>query len=244
MVRAQLYLHSKLREKFKKPYNYYTEIYFNRVVQVFENIDVEAEELARNHYEELGQYFDPDIHDESDFAERAIEKGLEYYDAVSLVKYNNKLMWISTMYQFWEQQVRKFLFDELKQSITILYNDKGQEIDFRNFCAKGILEIKEEFRCFEYDIERMKSWSCINELRLLANVIKHGDGGAATSLEKLRPDFFKSEITEFNLMKSYRTVLNEQVLNIDDSELIKYKEALNSFWDELPERLYCELEEI
>lgn len=244
MATAQLYLYRKLRERFQKPYDYYLDVYFNKVVLVFNNLEEEADEIAQSHYEELGQYFNPDIHDESDFADSAFEKGLEYYEAVSLIKYNSKLMWFSTMYQFWEQQVRKFLYDEIKQSGITLCNEKGQEIDFKNYCSHGIKGIKREFKHFGYDIEKMERWSDIDELRLLANVIKHGDGGAATSLEELRPEFFRSEITEYNLMKSYRTVLNEQVLNVNDTELIKYKEALQSFWEELPERLYCEVEEI
>ncbi|MGE6603290.1 hypothetical protein ACQKEY_16490 [Lysinibacillus fusiformis] len=241
---AQLYLYRKLRERFQKSYDYYIDVYFNKVALVFNNLEEEANEMAQIHYEELGQYFDPDRHDEADFADSAFEKGLEYYEAVSLVKYNNQLMWISTMYQFWEQQVRKFLYDEIKHSGVTLCNERGQEIDFKNYCTRGINAIKKEFADFGQDLEKMERWSDINELRLLANVIKHGDGGSATELEEIRPDFFKSEISENNLLKVHRTVLNEQVLNVSDSDFIKYKEALQSFWEGLPERLYCEIHEI
>lgn len=244
VVTAQLYLYTQLRERFQKPYEYYIDVYFNKVAKVFDNLEKEANEIAQNHYEELGQYFDPDRHDYDDFADIAFEKGLEYYEVVSLVRYNNQLMWISTMYQFWEQQVRKFLFDEIKQSGVTLFDSKGREIEFKSYCANGIREIKEEFLNFGQDLDTMKCGSDINELRLLANVIKHGDGGSATELEKLRPDFFKSEITETNLLKIHRTVLNERVLNISNSDFIKYKEALQSFWGELPERLYCVYDEV
>lgn len=243
-MQAQLYLYKQLRERLKKPYDYYIDVYQKKIKVVFENLEQEANDMAQSHYEELGQYFDPDRHDEADFADSAFEKGLEYYEAVSLVKYNNQLMWISTMYQFWEQQVRKFLYDEITHSGITLFNEKGQEIDFKNYCTRGIKAIKEEFADFGQDLEKMKRWSDINELRLLANVIKHGDGGSATELEELRPDFFISQITENNLLKVHRTVLNEQVLNVSDSDFIKYKEALQSFWEQLPERLYCDFEEI
>lgn len=241
---AQLYLYPKLRKRFQKPYDYYMDVYIKKVAVVFNNLEEEANEVAQSYYEDLGQYFDPDRHDYEDYADLAFEKGLEYYEAVSLVRYNNKLMWISTIYQFWEQQVRKFLYDEISQSGYTLFDEKGKEIDFRRYCANGVREIKEEFISFGQNLEELECWSTIEELRLLANVIKHGEGGAATKLEKLRPDFFKSEITESNLMKSYRTVLNEQVLNIKDSDFMKYKEALQSFWGELPERLYCEIQDI
>jgi len=237
---AQLYLYPKLRKRFQNPYEYYLDVYFNKVAVVFNNLEEEADELAQRHYEELGQYFDPDRHDESDFANSAFEKGLEYYEAVSLVKYNNQLMWIATMYQFWEQQVRKFLFDEIKHSGYTLFDEGGTEITFEQYCI-NFGQIKDEFTSFGQNLEELNCWSTIKELRLLANVIKHGEGRASTELEMIRPGFFKSEITKSNLMKSYRTVLNEQVLNIQDSDFIKYKEALQSFWEELPERLYCEI---
>lgn len=243
-MNAQLYLYKQLKDRFKKPYDYYIDVYNKKIKVVFENLEEEANSIAQNHYEELGQYFDPDRHDEADFADSAFEKGLEYYEAVSLVKYNNQLMWISTMYQFWEQQVRKFLYDEITHSGYTLVDKKGQEIGFKRYCANGIREIKEEFISFGQNLEELECWSTIDELRLLANVIKHGEGGAATKLEKLRPDLFKSEITENNLLKIHRTVLNEQVLNVSDSDYIKYKEALQSFWEELPERLYCEIHEV
>lgn len=243
MATAQLYLYHKLRERFQKPYDYYLDVYFKKVAVVFENIEEEADEIARNQYEKLGEYFNPDIHDESDFADSAFEKGLEYYEAISLVKYNNKLMWISTMYQFWEQQVRKFLYEEITHSGYTLFDEKGNELTFETYCT-NFGQIKDEFSSFGQNLEELKCWSTIRELRLLANVIKHGEGRASKDLEKIRPDFFKSEITESNLMKSYKTVLTEQVLNIKDSDFIKYKEALQNFWQELPERLYCEIHEL
>lgn len=244
MVTAQLYLYQKLREIFQKPYDYYVEVYFDKIAVVFNDLEEEANEMAQSHYEELGKNSDPDRHDYEDFADTAFEKGLEYFEAVSLVRYNNQLMWIATMYQFWEQQVRKFLFDEIKQSGITLLNKKGREIEFSSFCTRGINDIKEQFLSFGQNLEQMLCWETLDELRLLANVIKHGEGGSAIELEVLRPDYFISEATDNNLMKVHRTVLNEQVLNVKDTDFIKYKEALQSFWRELPERLYCEYNEI
>ncbi|WP_257985569.1 hypothetical protein [Bacillus sp. V5-8f] len=88
----------------------YIDTYTKRIAPVFDNIEEEAKQIADEHYREMGAYFNPDYHDEGDFAEAAWEKGLEHFEGLSLIRYNTKLMWISTMYQFWEQQVRKFLF--------------------------------------------------------------------------------------------------------------------------------------
>lgn len=42
------------------------------------------------------------------------------------------------------------------------------------------------------DLTTLKSWPKINELRLVANCVKHGEGEACKDLRKLRPDWFKS----------------------------------------------------
>ncbi|WP_027364123.1 hypothetical protein [Desulfotruncus alcoholivorax] len=53
-------------------------------------------------------------------------------------------------------------------------------------------EVKECFKFHNnYDIESMKCWEKIKELRLLVNVIKHAEGKSADRLRKIRPDYFK-----------------------------------------------------
>lgn len=236
-MRAQLYLYDELRKKIKRPIELYKETYSNKILPVFSNIEEEAKIIAGQHYRELGQYFNPDFHDEADFAEDAWNAGLEHYEGMSLMKYNTKLMWVSTLYQFWEQQVRKFIFEEVTRTHQFL-DKKGNEVLFKDFCTKGINDIKEEFMQFSQDLEKLSCWSKINELRLLTNVIKHGDGWSATQLKTLRPDFFKADFISSDLLDLYKTTLNEMVLKIDDNEFQEYCEATIDFWDVLPERMY------
>ena len=149
-----------------------------------------------------------------------------------------RLMWISTIYQFWEQQVRKFLYDKITHSGYTLCDENRKEMSFENYCT-NFAQIREQFERFDQNLEELKCWSTIKELKLLANVIKHGEGRASINLEKIKSEFFKSD-----LMKSYRTVLNKQALNINDSDFVKYKVALQNFWKELPDKLYYEIQNI
>jgi hypothetical protein len=229
-LRAQLYLYDNLRNSFQEPFRLYIDTFIHKILPVFSNIDEEARKVAKEHFKSLGRNFNPDYHDEGDFAEQAWEKGLDYYDGMSLMQYNTRLMWVSTLYQFWEQQVRKYLFEEINRTHEI-----GS---FKDFCAKGIPQIKKVFLEFEQDLESLSSWEDINELRLLANVIKHGDGGSASQLQKLRPDFFKNEISDTNLLELYKNTLTNIVLNVKDEDYTRYCESLIEFWDELPERMY------
>lgn len=236
-MKAQLYLYDELRKNFQRPIELYKKTYLNKVMSLFSNIEEEAKKIADERYFELGQNFNPDYHDEADCAEDAMNAGLEHYEGMSLMRYNTKLMWISTLFQFWEQQVRKFIFEEVMRTHKFI-DKKGKEVLFKDFCTKGIDDIKEEFFEFNQDLTKFPCWEKINELRLLTNVIKHGDGWSATQLKTIRPDFFKANFASRDLLDLYKTTLNKTVLNIDDAEFHEYCEAIIQFWDALPERMY------
>jgi len=182
-MKVQLYLDIRVKNQMKNPIEFFAEIYTKRIKHLFTEIEQESKAIANKRYHELGKSFHPDFQDATDLAEAALEAGVEHYEGLALMQYNTKLMWISTLYQFWEQQVRKFVFVEVNR--THRFIKKGNEIVFKDFCARGIDDIKEVFKVFNQDLEKLSSWDKLNELRLLANVIKHGDGRSATQL-KLR----------------------------------------------------------
>lgn len=231
-----IYLHQGKREQFKRFITVFIKTYMERVSPVFDSIDEEANEYTQKVFEMLGQSFDPDRDDEADFAERAQEQGYEYWEGLALMQYNTKLMSIATLYQFWEQQVRKLVFEELNRHHTFS-DKKGRIITFKTFCTRGIDDMKEVFHQCGVELESLNSWAKINELRLLQNVIKHGDGKSSSDLEALRPDFYR-KIGNTKIMDLYLSVLNEVALDVDDNEIVVYGDALKEFWDELPERMY------
>jgi hypothetical protein len=237
-MKAQLYLQESVRNQMKKPIELFAETYTKKITSLFAEIEQESKAIADERYNELGKNFHPDFHDAADLSEAALDTGLEHYEGLALMQYNTKLMWISTLYQFWEQQVRKFIFEEVNR--TQKFTDKkGNKIAFKDFCTRGIQDIKETFKLFDQDLEKFSSWDKLNELRLLANVIKHADGPAATQLKLIRPDIFKDKSISTDLLDLYKTTLNEIVLNIGETEFQDYCEAIIHFWDELPERMYA-----
>jgi len=236
-MRAQLYLDNRIRKMLKEPFETFAKTYHERVIPIFSSLEEESQAIADEKYEDLGRYFNPENDDPADYAEMAWEAGLEHYESMSLMQYNMRLMWISTLYQFWEQQVRKFVFEEVTRTHKFI-DKKGNDVDFAGFCTRGIDDIKEEFNEFGIDLEKLNSWSRIEELRLLANVIKHGEGWSATKLKELRPDYFDAGVISTDLLDLYKTTLGERVLNIDDSEYEIYCDAIIQFWDELPEVMY------
>lgn len=236
-MRAQLYLDNRIRKMLKEPFETFAKTYDERIIPIFSSLEEESQTIADEKYDALGRYFNPERDDPADYAEMAWEAGLEHYESMSLMQYNMRLMWISTLYQFWEQQVRKFVFEEVTRTHKFI-DKKGNDVDFAGFCTRGIDDIKDEFNEFGQDLEKLKSWPKIEELRLLANVIKHGEGWSATKLKQLRPDYFDAGIISADLLDLYKTTLGERVLNIDDREYKIYCDAIIQFWDELPDVLY------
>lgn len=231
-MKSQLYLSEITREYLKSEISKYIKIYFVRLLPVFKDIESEADKRANDFFNDfMSQTAYGGFSDPSSIAEEALGIGAEHYLYLKYGKYILTATWHATLYQLWEQQLRLFLFREMSHVC---------KIQFETFCTKWS-EIKEKFKIYNVDIERFLCWPQINELRLLCNVIKHGDGDSAKELRKVKPELFKQEPDDdTDYMKTFKTTLLEEILNIDEETLQNYSKSLLSFWDEIPERNYSD----
>lgn len=235
-MKGQIYLSKGLRDELKQQLSLFVSTYIDKIAPVFESIEIVAEEKAEEYFLELVLNFNPYRDDPAAYSEQAMDYGYEYWSGMALMQYNTRLMNIATLYQFWEQQFRKFAYMELTRNNRLL----TKEIEFKSFCTK-FKHIESLLLKCGVDIYSLVSWKKINELHLLQNVIKHGDGPSAAILEGIRPDFF-IQIGDKKFKDILKTVLNERVLDVDDSELVTYGDALQNFWDELHDHIYLEKE--
>lgn len=228
-----IHLTNDMRESLKNAISFYVDSYITRIAPVFANVEEEASEKASLYFKKaVNAGISFDYGEEYEISEQAREHGYEYWEATTLFQYNTKMMTIATLYQFWEQQIRKFAFNELSSSQR-LPSLKVQINEFATFCTK-FAEIES---LLQQCGVALASLGKIIELHLLQNVIKHGDGPSAKKLELIRPDYFR-KINDTHLMDLYLTTLNERVLDVDDSEIINFRDAIKMFWDELPEKMY------
>lgn len=123
------------------------------------------------------------------------------------------LMSISLLCEMFEQFLGSIIFSNFKL-------EKG--LDFNN--------IKKNFKENGYNLEDNSHWNKINELRLLVNVIKHGDGYSRKQLQNIRPDFFDHK----DIIKN---TLNDVELNVWDNDLDDYFIELTKFIDEIPNKI-------
>ncbi|MGG1339677.1 hypothetical protein ABE244_03620 [Bacillus toyonensis] len=235
-MQCVMILDNRLRGNLQQPYELYFKTYTERISPVFDNIDQEAEEVAEKTYNEMMMQAGHENCDPGDYADDALQFSINYYENVSLMRYNTQLMWISTMYQFWEQQVRKFLYKEMTRSGFKFFDKNQKEIEYKDFCT-NIGKIKDFFLKFQVDITTLSCWDKINELRLLANVIKHGPGESANDLLKIRSGIFDSSYLSTNLLDLYQTTLNDIVINLKEHDLKTYAKALTDFWGQLPDNM-------
>lgn len=84
-------------------------------------------------------------------------------------------------------------------------------------------------------INRFACWPQVDELRLIANSVKHGDGHAALELKRRRPDLFATREHPFfpgvAISTPIRPLVGDGViLSPDDFE--HYAKTVRQFWDE------------
>ncbi len=227
-MKSQLYLTEIKRKYLKSEISDYVKIYCQKLLPVFKDIESDAVKYADDFFDSsMSQPAYDDSIDPASIAENAQEEGIEHYSYLKLGKYSLTATWHATLYQIWEQQSRRFLFQEISHA----YN-----IQFETFCTK-LPEIKKKFEFHKVDIESFSCWPEIEELSLLCNVIKHGEGKSAKNLRKIKPELFTQE-DGTDYMETFKTTLLEETLNINEMTLQSYRDALLSFWDEIPERNY------
>lgn len=130
---------------------------------------------------------------------------------ITELKYRVQLMIIALMCEMFEQ----FLINILVKKL-----DLKKEITFK--------EAKKIFSDFGFNIEKSKQWKKINELRLLVNVIKHGDGVSKKRLNKIRKDFF------YNTKSKIGNALNDMTLNVQEEDLTNYFCVILNFINDMP----------
>ena len=204
-----------------------------RLLPTFHDIESEAEKVQEQEWDRLcSSCSSPDI-DPADLEEKARDAGIDYYMMVSGVKQSLLNVSATSLYHLFEQQLLFFLRRE------ILHPSEENNIDLIK------ISIFKE-RCLQHniDVEKFSSWQTINEMRLVANTVKHAEGKSAIDLRKIRPDLFRNPILEKfgpklggNFRCLYMPLAGEDLyLSIED--LKKYGEAITRFWDEMISAMY------
>lgn len=147
------------------------------------------------------------------------------------INYRIRVAWIMLTYEFWEQQLKSFLF-----FITEQAGAKKPDLKYFNNCISCIKDITDGV-----DVTKFLSYDVIKEMRLLVNVIKHAEGNSFDELNKMRPDLFVrekdpvdgSDIPDALQINKIYTSIYGRTINITDDDYYKYCDGLKLFWEEM-----------
>jgi len=228
-MKSQLYIDDWKRKYYKSTIEAFKKFFNDKLFSNFDNIEDDAEKFVQEYNNELSSMPSDGSIDMFDIAERVQDKGIIFYSELKLVKYQFEAISISSLYHIWEQQTRKYLYDEMRHVC---------KLNFSEFCKGGITDIKKLFSFHNLNLTKLQCWELIDELRLLCNVIKHGDGNSAKQLLKKNSNLFNRKNSDIDFNLPLDTTLLEETLNIDQELFNKYADNLIAFWDELPERSF------
>ena len=202
---------------------YYASVFHERIAPAFDGLDDEAKRIEVEEYTRLGQFVDPDYADPSDGAEQAYFKGVDFYLATDAVRQGLFNLMIAGLFHLLEQQAQYL-------ATRILSNSIVQPDGSGGFQQLKALVSRE----FHVNIESFPCWPQLNELRLVTNTVKHGDGRSSDELKALNPALFKDPsdpLPQFHGLP-LRPLVGEG-LRLTSDHFNTYKTCLEQFWSEL-----------
>lgn len=157
-------------------------------------------------------------------AEYADLIGDEYYVAIETVRQGVVNLMVAGLYHLLEQQAA--------YSVEVALPKAGQP----NQSPYGVERLQVALAEQGIAIRKFSSWSVIEELRLVANCVKHGEGNSAADLKKVRPELFP--VNEHPLFPGYvpqipiRPMVGHGV-TLSDVDFDRYKAGVEAFWEEV-----------
>lgn len=218
-----------------------------RLLPTFDALEAEADAAAEREYERLGRLPAGDGFglDPADAAERAQEVGIEFYQRMTGVRQGMLNLAAAGLYHLYEQQAAHFVRRELVSPC--------EERDAMFLRALGkpsavMRVMRDRLSASGIAVASLRGFSAVDELRLVANVVKHGAGDSAEQLAARRrelfvhpllradPAFVALQSASRGAVRVSRPVPGED-LYVTPPEFDAYAEAVATFWAALGEAL-------
>jgi hypothetical protein len=151
-----------------------------RTLPGFDGIEAEAETVSNEAWESFMSGAATGEEDPSAFAEAAQEIGVNHYLLLDGVRQGIINLFTASLHHAFEQQLMLFHRRECLHP--------SEENNAKLF---NVAELRARLKPHGIEVSAFKSWRIIEELRLVANTVKHADGDSARKLHALRPDFFR-----------------------------------------------------
>ena len=212
-------------ESFINELEFVEETYYTKIDKIYDDPDIEADRYMNyleNNIDKVKAQCIEDVEPE------ILSMSYSRYNLIKNMKYRNLIVYISLVYEMFEQ----FLLSKVKNQLLLSQDKKyTTSIDI-----KYLEQIKNVFLKYNLDFDKIEEYKKINELRLLNNVIKHGNGDSKEKLLKIRPDIFNNSngLDKSNLYN--QTIISDN-LNITNNDFKEYVDNIKKFLKKIPPKL-------
>jgi hypothetical protein len=215
----------------------YCRVWKERFLPTLADLNAEAERIGMEAYDLLSARSDPEYADPADIAEQAHNAALDYYLPMADIKQGLINLYPVGLYHLLEQQLLMFFSQELAAPGEVA-------------TALGAVQKKLTDR-FGISLEKFTSWPQVEELRLLANCVKHADtsrrsktgrGGArmkeasCESLRRKRPEWFSVIGPPLRGVPVTQPLFGDGIY-LEEKTLWYLTDAAKAFWTELGEAI-------
>src|ERR1039457_504768 len=188
------YLASRVR-RLSGPIIAFREYFFQDVLPAFADLNARAEQVAHDYYNRIGAQPAGEYEiDMADVAEDAQQQSYDWWEMMTSLRQTMLNLTAAGLFHLIEQQLatlsRDGLFEESVRDTKL-----------------GVVQMWYRDQ-FGIDVAAMPSWGTINEMRLVANTVKYGEGGSSESLRALRPELFTDP--------TYAEFLRQEGLGLDE----------------------------
>jgi len=234
MIRELVHWTDIFNNEFTNQLNTIVDTLENRLLPVFDGIADEARKVSEDEWGRLMSLPGSGEEDPSDMAEAAEQAGATHYESIYGIRQGVLNLFAVSLYHIFEQQLFFFARKEILPGGEGVRSKRFKVQDLQ----KRLLEIG-------IDLNIFCTWKTVEELRLVANTVKHAEGDSATKLHKLRPDLFKhpealgrSISGNEKIHRVYQPLIGDD-LYISLPVIKEYKDALIRFWEELSDTIQC-----
>ena len=204
---------------------YFSKALFERLLPPFNNLAEEANKFSEEEYRRLGALPALNASDCGELAEMAHDSAASWCSSMAAVKQSVINLYAVGLRHLFEQQ----LFDFVRHVPLTSRNSADYEKDCAALRQNGI------------DVDRFKSWSALEELRLVCNAVKHAEGSATHQLENRRPDIFVPQATAGVLFVGRPGLVLQPLAGEDiylrEGDVEEYAATIERFWNEVSQRL-------
>ena len=176
------------------------------------------------------------------WAEWATDQGIERYERVKNMQQAVQNMGTVMLWHLLEQQMLSF---HLRQVLSIHEEHEIRSDQNIHKRLHNLRTFKERLNQKGCDVTTLPAWKSVDELRLVANTVKHASGDSANDLYKIRPDLFtRPGLEGFHLrLKAQQPTVERPAggedLYVTRADLQAYFTASIEFWTQ-----FCQVIEL